>query len=313
VIRIWDPRTGSLRDTVTVPGEDGPLGLAFAPDGSLAASFPDGRVLVFDPAQRPRRTLTIPPELYPAGVAFSPDGSLLTVLTNHRDPDGQGTLVIQERDDPDVAVWDARTLQPRAALKLPGHESITQAFTPDGRYLLVGSNRSRPRGLQDAAVWRYRVPDLSLVDRRDMPGSPVSELAVSPDSTRVALAHGRSAPVLRVDALTPAGTIGEHPVLLSRVAWSPDGRTLATATDDVEDVTRLWDTPTGEQLAEVRGDSNQKGEIAFSPDGSTLVAGANDWTVTQWHLHPDDAVRRVCDMLVPASRHGGRNLPDECR
>jgi WD40 repeat protein len=146
-----------------------------------------------------------------------------------------------------------------------------------------------------------------------MPGGPVSEFAVSPDSTRVALAHGRRAPVLDVDTLTPTGTIGEHPVPLSRVAWSPDGRTLATATDDIDDVARLWDAPTGELLAEVRANSNQKGKIVFSPDGRTLVAGVNDWTVTQWLLHPDEAVRRVCDMLVPASRHGGRELPDECR
>ncbi|MDY7091070.1 MAG: WD40 repeat domain-containing protein, partial [Actinomycetota bacterium] len=196
-IRIWDPRTGSLRDTITVPGDTGPLGLAYAPDGSLAAAFPDGRIHVFDAAHRPRRTLTVPPELYPADLAFSPDGSLLTVVTTYRDPDNQSTLKTQERDDPDVTVWDARTLQPRAPLKLPGHESIAQAFTPDGRYLLVGSNRSPERGLQDAAIWRFSLPDLSLVDRRDMPGSSVVELAVNPDSTLVSLAQDRRAAPVR--------------------------------------------------------------------------------------------------------------------
>jgi WD40 repeat protein len=313
VIRVWDPRTSTLRESVTVPGDDGPLGLAYAPDGSLAASFPDGRVLVFDAAHRLRRTLRIPADLFPGDVAFSPDGSVLAVVTNHRDTDRRSVLAVQDRDDPDVYVWDARTLRPRTPLRLPGQVSITQAFTPDGRYLLVGSNRSRAGGLQDAAIWRYRLPDLSLVDRRDMPGSSVSEFAVSPDGTQLALAHGRKAPVLRVDGLTPLRTMGEHPVPLNRVAWSPDGRTVATATDTDDDVIRLWNAGTGDPVADLRANSNQSGEMKFSPDGGVLAAGANDWTVTLWHLDPEDAVRRICDMLVPASRHGGQPLPGTCR
>ncbi|MCA2212329.1 WD40 repeat domain-containing protein [Jidongwangia harbinensis] len=312
-IRVWDPRNSTLRDTITVPGGDGPLGLAYAPDGSLAASFTDGRILVFDPAHRLRRTLRIPSDLYPGDVAFSPDGSLLTVVTNYRNPDEKPAWEVQERPDPDIHVWEARTLSPRAPLKLPGHLPIAEAFTPDGRYLLVGANRSRQNGPQDGAVWRYRLPDLSLVDRRDVPGSPMTELAVSPDSALVALAHGQGAPVLRVDGLTPVRTMGKHATPLSRVAWSADGRTIATATDSDTDIIRLWDAGTGNQIAEVRSKSNQSGEMKFSPDGSILAAGANDWTVTLWHLDPDDAVRRICDMLVPASRHGGEPLPRTCR
>ncbi|MFD0522896.1 WD40 repeat domain-containing protein [Paractinoplanes durhamensis] len=315
VIRIWDPRTSSLRDTITVPGDGGPLGLAYAPDGSLAATFADGRILIYDPVHRLRGTLRIDPTLYPGDVRFSPDGSLLTVVTNFRNPDVKySAQEEQERDDPDVQVWDARTLRPRASLKLPEHVSIAEEFTPDGRYLLVASNHSPADHSQpqDAAIWRYRLPELTLVDRRDLPGSPVNEIAVSPDSAFVALARGKKAPVLRVDGLNPVRTIGEHPVPLSRVAWSPDSRTVATATDNDNDIVRLWQADTGNLIAEVRANSNQNGQLEFSPDSGTLAAGANDWTVTLWHLDPDQAVRRLCDMLIPASRYGGQSLPGSC-
>jgi WD40 repeat protein len=102
-------------------------------------------------------------------------------------------------------------------------------------------------------------------------------------------------------------------VPLNRVAWSPDGRTVATATDTDDDVIRLWNAGTGDPVADLRANSNQSGEMKFSPDGGVLAAGANDWTVTLWHLDPEDAVRRICDMLVPASRHGGQPLPGTCR
>ncbi|WP_172890714.1 WD40 repeat domain-containing protein [Actinoplanes derwentensis] len=247
-------------------------------------------------------------------MRFSPDGSLLTVVTNFRNPDLKYSIQeVQKRDDPDVYVWDARTLQPRASLKLPDHLSIAEEFTPDGRYLLVASNHSTGDSQpQDAAIWRYRLPELDLVDRRDLPGNPVNEIAVSPDSAFVVLAHGKKAPVLRVDGLHPVRTIGEHPVPLSRVAWSPDGHTVATATDNDNDIVRLWQADTGNLVAEVRANSNQNGQLAFSPDSGTLAAGANDWTVTLWHLDPDRAVRRLCDMLIPASRYSGQPLPDTC-
>jgi WD40 repeat protein len=312
-IRIWDPRTGALRDTITVPGDGEPLGLAYAPDGSLAASFTDGRIMIFDPAHRLRGTLRLGRDFYPGDVAFSPDGSLLTVVTNYRNSEDDVAYEVQQRDDPDIHVWDARTLRPRAPLKLPLHQSITEEFTPDGRYLLVGSNHSPDRGpSQDAAIWRYRLPELTLVDRRTLLGGPVTEIAVSPDSAFVALAHGQQAPVLRVEGLSPVRTIGEHPVPLSRVAWSRDGRTVATATDTDNDVIRLWHAGTGDPVAEVRGNSNQHGQLEFSPDSGILAAGSNDWTVALWHLNPDQAVRRLCAMLIPASRHGGKPLPDTC-
>ncbi|SDT02659.1 WD40 repeat domain-containing protein [Actinoplanes derwentensis] len=166
---------------------------------------------------------------------------------------------------------------------------------------------------QTAAIWRFRTPGLTMAGRRDLPGGPVEEIAVSPDSASVAPAQGQKAPVLRVEDLAPVRTVGEHPAPLSRVAWSPDGRLVATATDtDTDTDTDTVRLDTGVLAAEVRANSNQRGEIAFTPDGTTLAAGADDWTVTRWHLEPDDAVRRVCALLVTASRHGGDPLPDTC-
>ena len=166
---------------------------------------------------------------------------------------------------------------------------------------------------QDGAVWRYRTADLSLIDRRDLIGGSADEIAVSPDGATAALTFGNAAELLRVDGLTPAGKLGGHPADVQRVAYSPDGRMLATATDAIEDFIRLWDTTTGRLIAEVRANSNQRGQLAFSPDSSTLVAGAGDWTVTLWHLDPADSVRRLCAMLAPSAATEQNPLPGVCR
>ena len=99
---------------------------------------------------------------------------------------------------------------------------------------------------------------------------------------------------------------------MTRAEFSPDGRVLATAADNDADLARLWDVGTGDLLSELRHNSSQEGEIAFSPDGTTLAAGSNDWTVALWHVDSGDAVRRLCAMLAPSARVSNDPLPAVC-
>jgi WD40 repeat protein len=68
---------------------------------------------------------------------------------------------------------------------------------------------------------------------------------------------------------------------VNSVAFSPDGKTLATGSDD--NSVKLWNLQ-GQVLQTLNSHSSFVNSVAFSPDGKTLATGSYDNTVKLWNL-----------------------------
>ena len=69
------------------------------------------------------------------------------------------------------------------------------------------------------------------------------------------------------------------------LSWSPDGRVLASGSQD--HTVRLWQGDTGRELARLMGHQSWVDVLSWSPDGRILASGSRDKTVRLWD--PDGA------------------------
>ncbi|MBE8987616.1 serine/threonine-protein kinase [Nostoc sp. LEGE 12450] len=82
-----------------------------------------------------------------------------------------------------------------------------------------------------------------------------------------------------------------HSSDVNSVAFSPDGTTLGSASDDK--TVKLWNLSSGEEIHTLEGHSNWIWTVAFSPDSKTLASGSADKTIKLWNVETGKLVRTL--------------------
>jgi serine/threonine protein kinase len=126
--------------------------------------------------------------------------------------------------------------------------------------------------------------DKSAVSRRAViiGAASIASIVAAGTGTYLFLHRQSSSPQIR--SLIYSG----HSDAVWSVAWSPDGKVIASGSDD--NTVQIWNTSDGSNVLTYRGHSSPVNTIAWSPDGKRIASGSGGWIVQVWNANDGSKV-----------------------
>lgn len=311
---LRSPAAGSI---VRPDGGHRPLALDMSPNGrSLVAGFNNGNLLLVDVGTRQIEVLD------------RPERTDETIQVAEFSADGRSIAVMHTwgNDESAVEVWD---VQSRTVRRVPGTaRTWGVGWSPSGRRLAVVRfeadalviDLERPSGRpvalrgsagQEIGPVRWAGPDSVVISPAGKPlgvwdavtglrrhsadvGEESATLGVSSSGRMVAVGRNTEVHLYETAGLRRRAVLTGHRARIMDLAFSPDGRTLATTGDDREVI--LWDVNRAQLAERLPGHAGRVIRATWSPDGRTLWTVSLDGTLMSWDV---SGRRRLARRVVP--------------
>lgn len=284
LLTLWDLQSGKS-EAMPVESRVPPANLRFSGDGKYLAGLLDGEMTAMDGSRARWGAVTIwnltdhtSRDLIPR-AQHTPYG--ITWLRDHRH-------VASSIWNGPVKIWNVETQRVEAQTEGPA-SAVAIEISLDGKVLAVGR--------ADGIVRLYALPEpreLEGATEKDLPKiAPIGDLQkhlkivtqveFSPDGRWLASSYSEDRFVWLWDLVLRKPANRFEGVT---AAFSPDSRRLATAGGPrLKHQIAVWDLETGDALCRlVNSDSASPRRLAFTADGSFVVAGGDDSAIRTWDV-----------------------------
>ncbi|HJQ67867.1 MAG TPA: caspase family protein [Blastocatellia bacterium] len=317
IAKVWDVTTGREVQTVSLPQGKELGSAAFSSDGTLLALVEKDKKKTQQPSQLPSA------QPRPEQPAISPGAGAMPDMTK---------MMEEMRKDPKKAQEQMKKMMEQAK---KAQEAMQKGDMSALGTMMESMGMAVPGALKAGPPNNLRIIDVSTGSQiqtipvkaglfGQISDSPftVAALSFSPDGRVLASTSGFGAPITLRDAKTGQELRAlKTPLSMSvySVAWSPDGRRLASAhwgtkrdfndpnaadsfsMDDMTFSIKLWDTQTGSELSNLAGHNNFVNALTFSRDGRVLASGSYDNTVKLWDTSTGRQLHTLAGHTGPVS------------
>jgi WD40 repeat protein len=260
-IRLWEAASGKLQRAFENAHKDGVVSIDFTLDSCcLLSAGLDNTAKIWDISSG-GNTIALSGHRQPvSGLAVSSTGLLATASWD-------GT----------ARIWDARTGASVGVLTVGSAKTQLNgvAFSPSGELLATADSDG------NAKVWRTQTRQLVRSMRL---GLSTQAVTFSPDGAFLAVAANRTVYIWNTRDWSRVVERTAHGGAIHSIAFSPNSRRLATASQD--HTVKVWPVQMDLEELTFAGHGGPVRSVAFSPDGSSIVTASEDRTARVWTAIP---------------------------
>jgi WD40 repeat protein len=198
--------------------------------------------------------------------------------------------------DKTIRVWDVENGRPTQVFREHTDAVYAIAFSPDDKWIASGSG--------DRSIKIWDLQSAARLYTLSEPTDAIQTVAFRPGtgSARTILSAAGNDKSIRTWTLTPQGgtllrSVLAHNAPILRIAYSPDGKLLASTAADR--TVKIWNADTGAEVRTLERQRDWSQALAWSPDSAHLAVGRYDGTVA---IYDVASGRRIADPIAMAAR-----------